>query len=101
MDLQNPENDNQLEQALAGLSEDEKMETLKKMGGVSYQRILLRAMDILSEEKKVLLENLMGQESFSQENLLEFLKNEIPNFDEIVEEETQRTSADFLALLKQ
>ena len=84
MEEQNTENTNQLERVLAGLSEEEKIDVVKKMGGVSYQKILLRAMDILSDDKKTVLEYLMSQETFSQEDLLAFLQKEIPNLEEIV-----------------
>ncbi|MEI7620802.1 MAG: hypothetical protein WCJ57_04525 [Candidatus Falkowbacteria bacterium] len=100
MEPQNTENNNQLEQILAGLSEEEKIEVLKKMGAVSYQKILLRAMDILSDDKKTVLEYLMSQESFSQEELLEFLKKEIPNLEEVIEEESQKTATDFISILQ-
>jgi hypothetical protein len=100
MDSQNPDNNNQLEQILAGVPDEEKVEILKKIGGLSYQKIFLRALDILSDDKKAELENLMGQESFSQENLLEFLKKEIPNLEEIIGEETRQTAADLASLLQ-
>lgn len=92
-------NNNQLEQVLSGLSEEEKIDVLKKMGAVSYQKILLRAMDILSEDKKTVLEYLMSQDSFSQEALMEFLQKEIPDLEAIVEEETKKTADDFVAIL--
>jgi len=100
MSLQNPENDNQLEEILTDLPEEEKIEIVKKIGSLSYQKILLRALDILSDDKKTELENLMGQESFTQENLLDFLQKEIPDLPKIIDEETRNTAADLASLLK-
>lgn len=100
MTQQDIKGNEELEKILSDLSEQEKIDFFKKMGGVLYQKIFLHALEILSDDKKNELENKMSSDSFSEENLLDFLKQEIPTFEEIVEEETKKTSADFVSLLK-
>jgi len=100
MTSQNINKNNELALILSGLSEQDKIDFLKKMGGVSYQKILLRVLEILSEDKKKDLEQLMEGKSFSEVNLLDFLKQEIPNLEEIIEEESKKTTEEFIAMLK-
>lgn len=96
----NQQNINPLEEILSGLTDEEKIGVLKKIGSVLYQKILLRALEILSDEKKEELDKITGDPSFSQEILLNFLTQEIPNLENIINEETEKISADFVFLLK-
>lgn len=99
----NNENDQQninpMEEILTGLSDEEKVDILKKMGTVLYQRVLLRAFEVLSDKKKEELDKIIGDDSFSQETLLTFFKQEIPNFEDVITEETEKISTDFISLL--
>lgn len=99
MNFPSIEKNEQLAQILSGLSQEDRIIFLKKMGGVTYQKILLRVLEILSEDKKNTLERLIGEKSYSEESLLKFLKQEISNLEEIIAEESKKTANEFISLL--
>ena len=76
--------------AIEKKKDEEKVEVFKKMGEISYQNILLRSQEILSDEDNEKLDEIAGGESAEKE-IFNFLQEKIPNFSEIIKEEVEKT----------
>lgn len=85
------DNQSQIQQQLAdelGISkfpQDKQEELLIKMTEVLLKRIFLETMDKLSDRAKIEYEQLVDQ-SATAEQIEEFLKTNIPNYEEMVQE---------------
>ncbi len=72
---------------LDSLSEKEQTRVLDDIGKVIYQRVILRLLDVLSEEDKDAFDKMLGKKGNNQKIIEEFLTTKIPNLDTFVEEE--------------
>lgn len=85
------DNQSQIQQQLAdelGISkfpQDKQEELLIKMTEVLLKRIFLETMDKLSDRAKIEYEQLVNQGA-TAEQIEEFLKTNIPNYEEMVQE---------------
>ncbi len=73
-----------------------KEELVSKIGRLLYQAVLVRTLDILSDEEQGELDELMNGESTTPKEVLLFLKKKIPTFDELVREEKENLKRDIL-----
>ncbi len=69
------------------LPAEEQQRILLKINQILFQRSMNRAIDHLSEEDKQQLEDQVVNKEMDEKAILEFLKEKVKNFDEIVEEE--------------
>ncbi|MCF7794800.1 hypothetical protein K9M50_00360 [Patescibacteria group bacterium] len=76
--------------AMEEKTEEERIETFKKMGKISYQNTILRAQEMLSEEEKEELDETAGG-SDPEKKIFNYLQEKIPNFSEIIKEEVEKT----------
>ncbi len=75
---------------LEHLDEAKQEETLLRIGKVIFQAVMLRIMDILTEEEQKEFEQVLdnvGTDENRQSEIMDFLKSKIPNLDEISKEE--------------
>lgn len=79
-----------ISKALENKSDEEKIETFKKMGTISYQNILIRAQEMLSDENNEKL-NQISDGPDSEQKMFNFLQETIPNFSEVIKEEVEKT----------
>ncbi len=76
--------------SLENLDEKKQEETLLRIGKIIYQAVMLKVMNILTEdEQKEFGEVLdrVGADENKQAEIMEFLKTKIPNLDKISKEE--------------
>ncbi|MCX6779362.1 MAG: hypothetical protein NTU97_03975 [Candidatus Magasanikbacteria bacterium] len=66
---------------------EEQQETLKKIGDIIFQRVMMRMIEELSEEAKTELDKLLEEKKNDPEVMLTFLRSKISNFDDLVMEE--------------
>jgi len=72
------------------LSEDEREETMARIGKLVFEGVMIRVIDSLSEEDQKNLQNIINEEINAQETsdkILEFLRSKINNLDQIIDEE--------------
>ena len=68
---------------------EQQKEAMERLGAIVYQEVMLRVLEILSEEEKDEFEKLVEKDP-SPESLFGFLAQKIPNLDEIVKEEAEK-----------
>lgn len=72
---------------LAELPINKREEAVNRIGRILYQAVLVRTLDILSENEQDELDELMNKNSTTPKDVLLFLKSKIPTFDELLREE--------------
>lgn len=72
---------------LDSLSPEKRAELLESASQVIFQAIVLRLADVLNEEDVAQLGELFEKSGRDDEELLNFLKERVPNIDEIINEE--------------
>lgn len=87
------------ELGLEALSEDKQVEILEKIGQIIFQSVLIRVMDIMSEEDKDEFDELLGVKADDTEAVLGFLQGKVPNLDEIVKEEVIKFKTETLDII--
>ncbi len=70
------------------LPEDKQEETINKIGGIIFQSVLMRTLPMLSEEDLANYEKLLDND-VAPDELMNFFGEKIPNFLEIVAEESE------------
>lgn len=88
------------EMGLASLPPDKQEEALLNIGRIVYQGILLRVMEILSDEEKKEFEALLAQKPEVEDRILKFLQVKIPDLDGLVEEEIARFKEESASILR-
>ncbi|HEC30601.1 MAG TPA: hypothetical protein ENI66_01135 [Candidatus Yonathbacteria bacterium] len=81
------------ELGLENLPEDKREEVYLRISKIIYQNIIIRVVEILSEEEQDEFNKLLdevAQEEGESDKVLEFLMAKINNFDDIVAEEIVR-----------
>ena len=68
---------------------EQQKEAMERLGAIVYQEVMLRVLDILTEEDKDAFEKLI-EENPDPEILFGFLSDKVPNLDEIVKEEAEK-----------
>ena len=68
---------------------EQQKEAMERLGAIVYQEVMLRVLDILSEEDKDSFEKLIG-ENPDPEVLFGFLSGKVSNLDEIVKDEAEK-----------
>lgn len=71
---------------LEALPDEQKIKMVEMMSTVVQKRLMLRIMDQLSETDKDEFEKILGGKD-ADLAAAEFIKNKVPNFDEMVQEE--------------
>ncbi|MDO8557344.1 MAG: DUF5663 domain-containing protein [Candidatus Jorgensenbacteria bacterium] len=87
------------ELGLDALPADQQADTLLKIGEIINQRIIVKALDSLSDEDKDAFDAILGKETENPEAIITFLRSKIPNFDGMVAKEIsdfKQSSIDFL-----
>ncbi len=69
------------------LPEDKQEETINRIGTIIFQNVLMRTLPMLSEEDLAKYEELLEKNS-SPEDLMDFFGEKVPNFLEIIKEES-------------
>jgi hypothetical protein len=72
---------------LSKLPESKREEMVNRIGRILYQAVLVRTLDILSEDEQNELDEIMNKNSTTPKDIFIFLKKKIPTFDELVREE--------------
>lgn len=88
------------ELGIENLSFEEQATFLEKIGEVLQARISLRLMKELSEDQKDQLETLLTNHPDDAVALGVFLKNEVPNLEQIIEEEVAQYKKDLIERAK-
>ena len=68
---------------------EQQKEAMERIGSIVYQEVMLRALDILTEEEKDEFEKIVEKDA-SPDNLFDFLTDKIPNLGDIVVEEAEK-----------
>lgn len=84
---------------LQNIPEDKKEEVLAKMGDVLFKRILLETLEILSEEDQEKFGEMVDTKK-SAEEVEEFLKSKIENYEEFIGKITDDFKKELIADLK-
>lgn len=69
------------------LPEDKQEETINRIGTIIFQNVLMRTLPMLNEEDLAKYEELLEKNS-SPEDLMDFFGEKVPNFLEIIKEES-------------
>ncbi len=92
------------ELGLENLPENEKEETYLRISKIIYQNVMIRVVELLSEENQNELDGLFDKEIQSEEEsnkILEFLRSKIDNFDDIVVEEIVNFKKESFEVMKE
>lgn len=87
------------ELGLQNLPEDKKEEVFAKMGDVLFKRILLETLEILNEEDQKNFGEMIDTKK-SAEEVEEFLKSKIENYEEFIKKVTDDFKKELIADLK-
>ncbi len=71
---------------LESLPDEQKIKMVEMMSTIVQKRLMLRVMEQLSEPEKDAFEKVLGGKD-ADLAAAEFIKNKVPNFDEMVQEE--------------
>lgn len=75
------------------LPEDKQEETINRIGAIIFQSVLMRTLPMLSEEDLANYEKML-EENVAPDELMNFFGEKIPNFLEIVAEESENFRAE-------
>ena len=62
----------------------------------TYQAILVRSLNILSEEDQIKLDSLLDNDNTTREDTLDFLRSKIRTFDKLVAQESKKLKESLL-----
>src|SRR5579872_6118865 len=82
------------EWGLGGLSEQEQIDYVERIGRLIYQAVLVRSLDILSEVEQEEFDLLLDEDTTTPEDVLAFLQKKIPTFNMLLKDEIQKLKAD-------
>ena len=71
-------------------------ELVNKIGRILYQAVLVRTLDILSDDEQNELDELMNKETTTPKEVLLFIRKKIPTFDALLREEKENLKSDIL-----
>ncbi len=84
---------------LAKLPQDQREAVLLQIGQEIYERVNMRALEDMPEADQEELNKILTEKPDDEDALLSFMRNKVPNLEEIIREEVegfQKESADFL-----
>lgn len=81
---------------LDSLPETKREEVVNRIGRILYQAILVRTLEILSDEEQTELDGIMDKNETTPKDVLLFLKKKIPTFETLVKEERDNLKSDIL-----
>jgi len=73
---------------IADLPEDKQEETINRIGGIIFQSVLMRVLPMLSEEELADYEKLLDN-NVAPDELMNYFGEKVPNFLEIIKEESE------------
>jgi hypothetical protein len=79
---------------------EKQKEAMERLGSIVYQEVMLRALDILTEEDKDEFEKLTEKDP-DPETLFGFLSDKIPSFEEIVKGEAEKLRAESAEIISE
>ncbi len=79
---------------------EQQKEAMEKMGALVYQEVMLRVLDVMSEEDKDAFEKLLS-ENPNPEAMFAFLDEKVPNIDAIVSEEAEKIREESAEIMNQ
>jgi len=85
------------ELGLGNLSQEQQDELLAKMGDVLFKRILLETLEVLSDEDQKTFGEMVDMKK-SAEEVEEFLKSKIENYDDFVKKVTENFKNEMIGL---
>ncbi len=83
---------------ISSLPEQEQQEMIASVGGIIYQAVLLRALEEMTEEQTTAFEKIT-EESTDPQTLFTFLRGNLQQFDQMIEEETMKFVAEGQSLM--
>ncbi len=84
------------EWGLESLSPDKQEEMVERIGRILYQAILVRSLDILSEQEQEEFDQLLDKDETTPQMALAFLESKIPTFQVLLREEKINLKRDLL-----
>lgn len=78
---------------IAELPEDKQEETINRIGGIIFQSVLMRVLPMLSEEDLADYEKLLDN-NVAPDELMNYFGEKVPNFLQIVAEESENFRAE-------
>jgi len=73
---------------ISSLPPEEQKEAMEKLGAIVYQEVMLRVLDDMNDADKSAFESLI-EKNPDPEAMFAFLKEKVPNIEEIVKEEAE------------
>jgi hypothetical protein len=80
---------------LESVPEAKRFHIVDRLGRIMYQAILVKSLDILSDKEQDSLDDLMGKNETTPEQVLNFLRSKIPTFDLLMKEERNNLKRTF------
>ena len=84
------------EWGLESIPEPKRSEMVERIGRLVYQAILVRSLDILSEQEQTEFDLLLDEDSTTPQDVMTFLHRKIPTFDLLIKGEKEKLKADLL-----
>jgi hypothetical protein len=72
---------------------------LTQMGAIPYTKVLRESIEILDEEDKAALENLMERNDVDGDDVISFLRQKVPNFEELACKAIKGTMNDISSII--
>jgi hypothetical protein len=85
---------------LTDLSEKEKDDILQRMGRIIFEMALIRVLDEMDDETAKEFEEFLSKNQ-NPDDILKFLKEKVPNLEEILEDEARKFKAETFDVLKE
>jgi hypothetical protein len=82
------------EWGLSGLSDQDQVHFVERIGKLTYQAILVRSLDILSEVEQEEFDLLLDEDTTTPEDVMAFLQKKIPTFNFLLKEEIRKLKED-------
>jgi hypothetical protein len=84
------------EWGLQNRSPEEQADYIERIGRLVYQALLVRSLDLLTDEEQTELDLLLDEEHTTAEDVLVFLASKIPTFEILRKEEIEKIKKDIL-----
>lgn len=84
------------EWGLGSLPPAKQEEMVERIGKIIYQALLVRSLDILTDEEQDEFDKLLDKDETTPEEVFAFLGSKIPDFQDIVLEERRNLKRDLL-----
>ncbi len=84
------------EWGLEGLPPEKQQDMVERIGKLVYQAILVRSLDILSEQEQTEFDLLLDEDSTTTQDVMVFLHSKIPTFEMLLGEEREKLKVDLM-----